>query len=210
MDGFHNFKHFWSSASDHTSFYMDELPAIYFADDKLLLKDTSKNPRKEVDISKLKKLTKIICNFVLTFNLSKYEDILHNGYSKKYIDLPNTKEIKGYSLKQVNKILRVDGAGSNTQYIWKSDNGNQIDITEQDSRFLSKDIAKKIQSFHSYNAYTKYQISKENNNIVIEYADLGFLRLYELRGTIPKDKALELMNNQGDVINNITLINALN
>ena len=210
MDEYHEFHHSRSEASDHTSFYMGEIPAIYFADEKVKTKDNTVNPLEELDIEKLKELTRIICDYIINFDIDDYNNLLKNSYTKEYTDLPNNGNIEDYTLIQVNKILREDGAGSNKQYIWKNSEGNQVVITEMDSRFFSEDLTEELQSFNSYNDYTKYKIFKENNITIVKYVDLVAFRLYELKGNIIKDEALELLNNQSVFNSNVTLINALN
>ncbi len=197
MDEFHDFHHFWSSASDHTSFYMGEIPAIYFADNKALLKDTSENPLNELDIDKLKNLTKIICDFLIKFNMSDYEKVLQNGFLKNYTNLPETEEVNGFSLIQANKVLNKNGASSDIEYILKNDNGKQVVITERDYRFLDNTIITDIQTFNVYNDHVKYKVSEKNNKIYIQYTDtwLGY-KYYILEGNITKDEALELLINQ--------------
>ncbi len=209
MGEFHDFKNEWSEASDHKSFYMGEIPAIYFADDKVKTKDNTNVPLEELDIEKLKELTKIICDFIINFDVDHYYNVINNSYTKKYTDLPNTGKINDYSLIQVNKILKEDGAGSIKQYIWKKDNGNQVIITEMDSRFLKEDLVDEIQSFHTYNDYITYKIIEENSRTTIKYVDSVSFRFYELKGNISQNEALKLLENQSDVISNVTFINAL-
>jgi hypothetical protein len=209
MDEFHDFKNEWSEASDHKSFYMGEIPAIYFADDKVKTKDNTNVPLEELDIEKLKELTKIICNFIINFDVDHYYQLIKNSYTKEYTDLPNTGKIEGYLLIQVNKILREDGAGSMKQYIWKKDDGNQVIITEMDSRFLKEDLVEEMQSFQSYNDYITYKVIEEDSMTIVKCVDSVSFRFYELKGSISKNEALELLENQSDVISNVTFINAL-
>lgn len=56
MDKYYIFAHARSETSDHTSFYMGEIPVFYFADEKVSVKDTTNNPLEEIDIEKLKEL----------------------------------------------------------------------------------------------------------------------------------------------------------
>ena len=136
MDNYHKFNHGRSEASDHTSFYMGEIPAIYFADNIVSVKDTTDNPLEEVDVKKLKELTQIICNFVLSFDTGLYDDLKKSSYTKEYTDLPDTEEVMDYSMIQANKVLNDNGASSKIQYILKNDKDNYLKITEEDNRFL--------------------------------------------------------------------------
>jgi hypothetical protein len=210
MDEYHTFEHFRSEASDHFSFYMGGIPAIYLADDKFSTKDNTNNPLEEVDIAKLKALTQIVCDFIIDFNIDNYYNLLENSYTKEYTDLPNIGKINNYSLIQVNKILREDGAGSDKQYILKNEDGNQVIITEKDSRFLGEDLAAEIQTFNSYNDYTTYKVFEDINMISVKFADLVALRLYELKGNVTQDEALVLLESIGVFTSNVELINALN
>ncbi|BCN31105.1 M20/M25/M40 family metallo-hydrolase [Anaeromicropila herbilytica] len=197
MDEYHKFQHSRSEASDHTSFYMGGIPAIYFADENAKIKDDTNNPLEELDIEKLKELTRIIYNFIITFNIDDYYNLIKSSYTQKYTNLPKEETINNYSLIQVNKILREDGAGSFNQYIWKSKKGNLVEITEKDNRFLVENLEKEIQTFHSYNQYTKYKVYEKNNRIIVKY--VVALKFYELKGTISKDEALKLLNKQENV-----------
>jgi hypothetical protein len=210
MDEHHTFEHFRSEASDHFSFYMGDIPAIYLADDKLSTKDNTDNPLEELDIEKLKSLTQIICDFIIDFNIDNYYNLLGSSYTKEYTDLPNTGKINNYSLIQVNKILRENGAGSDKQYIWKNEDGNQVVITEKDSRFLREDLAAEIQAFNPINDYTKYKIFEESNAIIVKYANFVSFSLYELEGNVSKDEALELLENIGVFTSDIYLMDSLN
>jgi hypothetical protein len=136
--------------------------------------------------------------------------LIKTSCTKEYTDLPNIGEIKDYSLIQVNKILREDGAGSDKQYILKNEDGNQVIITEKDSRFLREDLAAEIQTFNSYNYYTTYKVFEDINMISVKFADLVALRLYELKGNVTQDEALVLLESIGVFTSNVELINALN
>lgn len=209
MDEFHEFSHARSEASDHFSFYMGGIPAIYFADENVKTKDNTNNPLEELDVEKLKELTRIICDFILNFNLEDYQNLIKNSYTKEYTDMPNIGRLLNYSLIQVNKILRKDGNGSDKQYIFKNDDGNQVVITEKDGRFLGDDFEEEVQAFNSYNDYTKYNVFKENKMLIVKYADLANLSFYELKGNITKDVALELLEEIGVFTSNVNLINSL-
>ncbi|MDD3172473.1 MAG: M20/M25/M40 family metallo-hydrolase [Herbinix sp.] len=209
MDEFHEFSHARSEASDHFSFYMGGIPAIYFADENVKTKDSTDNPLEELDVEKLKELTRIICDFILNFNLVDYQNLIKNSYTREYTDMPNIGKIQNYSLIQVNKILRDNGSGSDIQYILKNEDGNQVVITEKDSRFLRADLAAEIQTFNTINDYTKYKVLEENYMISVKYADLVSFSLYELIGNVSQDEALELLENIGVFTSNVALINAL-
>lgn len=198
MDEYHNFPHQKSEASDHTSFAMGEIPAIYFADETVITKDSSNNPSDELDLKRLKELIIIICNFILNFNLDDYNNLLESSYIKEYTNLPDTEEILGYSLVQVNKLLRENGAGSDIQYILKNDKGNQVKITEKDIRFLGENLKEELHSYNSYNEHVKYKILQKNDKIVINYKDDWLVFYYHiLEGNISEDNALNLLNSQG-------------
>jgi hypothetical protein len=207
MDEFHEFRHSWSLASDHTSFFMGEIPAIYFADDKTILKDITENPLEEIDIDRLKELTKLICDFIINFNPSEYEEILQDGFIKTYTDLPKTKEIAGFSLVQINKVLEENAAGSDTQYILENADGNKAVITEMDSRFLEEKLAKEIQEFDSYNDHVKYKISQDKDRITVQYTDSWIGYNYDvLEGNLTKEEALEILNSQSEFTNGGALL----
>ena len=195
MDKYHKFPHSRSEVSDHTSFYMGEIPAIYFADEKVSTKDIADNPLDAVDIEILKEQTKIICNFILNFDSDDYDNLLKDSYTKEYTDLPKTDEVLGYSLVQANKVLKDNGAGSDIQYILKNDEGNQVIITEKDNRFLKEN---EIQNFDIYNEHVKYKVSEEDDNTIVQFKDewIGF-NYDVLEGNISTENALELLNNQG-------------
>lgn len=200
-----------SELSDHTSFYMGNLPAIYFADKDVVTKDSSVDPLDELDIEKLKKLTNIISNFIIDFDLDEYNSLLKNSYCKEYTDLPSTNEILGYSLIQVNKVLRDNGAGSNTQYILQNKDGNQVKITEKDIRFLDDNITKELQNFDVYNEHVKYKLSEQEGQTFVQYRDDWLVLYYnELEGQISEEDALELLNNQNKFTNDDTLKSELN
>lgn len=209
MDEYHTFGHSRSEASDHLSFYMGGIPVIYFADDIVSVKDSTDNPFEELDVVKLKDLAQIICDFIIDFNTDHYYNLIKNPYTKEYTELPDNGKIIAYSLIQINKILKEDGTGSYKEYIWKNDEGNQVVITEKDIRFLKEDLKEEIQAFNAYNDYIKYKSFEANNGIIVKYADSVSFRLYELKGNISKDDALELLDNHSVYISNVDLIKAL-
>jgi hypothetical protein len=195
MDKYHKFAHTRSEASDHTSFYMGEIPAIYLADKKVITKDTTVNPLDEIDIEKLKELTKIICDFILNFNLNNYDNAMKNSYTKEYTDLPDTEMIMGYTLIQANKILKESGSGSKIQYLLKNDKDNQLKITEEDNRFLDDELINQIENFDVYKEHIRYNfLEDEEENIIIQYKDEWTSYNYGvLEGKITVDEALQLI-----------------
>ncbi len=211
MDECYNFSHSNSEASDHMSFYMGQIPAIYFADEKVETKDRSSDPMIELDIDKLKELSKVICNFIIDFDLDTYYNMIINSYIKEYTDLPFTEDVLGYSLVQVNKILRKDGAGSDTQYILSNSDGEQVVITKKDNRFLTEELEAEIQSFDTYNEHVSYKVIENNDNILIKYQDNWLFIYYDiLEGTLTKKEAFKLLNNQDKFTNYGTLVLDLN
>lgn len=189
----HEFSNSGHNASDHVSFYMGGIPAVYFADEIVKVKDSSDNPLEVIEISKLKELTQIICNFVLNFKIDKYNDLLENSYTKKYIDIPSKGKLLGYSLVQISKALRKDGAGSDIHYIFENNQRNTITIIEKDSRFLNAQIIKEIQGFKDYNRNIKYEISEDGENAIIKGTDIYNFRYYELKGKISEEEGLKLL-----------------
>jgi hypothetical protein len=188
---------------------MGEIPAIYFADEKVNVHDVSNNPMDEIDLGKLKELTKIICDFILDFNLDNYNNKLTESYTKEYTNFPVTEKVLGYSLVQVNKILKDNRAVSDNQYILKNDKGNQVVITEKDSRFLNDQMTEEIQTFDIYSDHIKFKILEEDNKTILKYIDYIFLKYFELEGTISEEKALELLNNDKFIsIVNLTNMNS--
>ncbi len=211
MDDFHRFSHSNNVMSDHTSFYMGEIPAIYIADKDVLTTDNTNNPLDELDIEKLKKLVKILCEFLINFNMNDYNNLIKSSFVKEYTDLPETEEVSGYTLIQVNKVLKGNGAGSNKEFILKNSEGNQVIITEEDSRFLDDTLKSDIQNFNKLNDHAKYKaIYEAGNRIIIQYRDEWLGPIYNtLEGNISKDEALELLNNQDKFTKNGTLVNEL-
>ena len=210
VDKYHKFAHARSEASDHTSFYMGEIPAIYLADKKVITKDTTDNPLDEIDIEKLKELTKIICNFILNFNLNDYDNLMKNLYTKEYADL-STEEVMGYSMIQANKVLNNNGANSKIQYILKNDKGNQIKITEEDYRFLDDELINQIENFDVYKEHIRYKVLEDKEeNIIIQYKDEWKTYNYGvLEGSITVDEALQLIEERSGFNQNGTLIHNL-
>ena len=195
MDKYHPFAHGRSEASDHTSFYMGEIPAIYFADKIVSVKDTTDNPLEEIEIEKLKTLTQIICNFILNFDLEIYDDLIKNSYTEEYTDLPNTEEVMGYSLIQANKVLKDNGASSKIQYILINDKDNQLKITEEDNRFLEDELINQIENFDVYKEHIRYKVLEDaEKNIIIQYKDEYTSYNYGvIEGNITVDEALQLI-----------------
>lgn len=211
MDDYHKFPHSKNEMSDHTSFYMGEIPVIYIADKDVLTTDNTNNPLHEIDIEKLKELVKILCEFLINFNMNDYNSLIKSSFVKEYTGLPKTGEVSGYTLIQVNKILKSNGAGSNKEYVLKNDEGKQVIITEEDSRFLDDTLQNNIKNFDKLNDHTKYKVTYEvSNRIIIQYIDEWLGPIYNiLEGNISKDEALELLNNQGKFTKNGTLVDVL-
>ena len=208
MDEYHEFYQLYSGASDHLSFFMGGIPAICFADENVNVHDVSDDPMNEINLNKLKELTNIICEFILGFNLDNYNNRLKVSYTKEYTNLPDTEKVLGYSLVQVNKILKDNQAFSDNQYILKNDKGNQVVITEKDSRFLNDQMREEIQTFDIYNDHIKFKILEEDNKTIIKYIDYIFLKYFELEGKILEERALELLNNDKFIsIVNLTNMN---
>jgi hypothetical protein len=207
MDKYHKIAHARSEASDHTSFYMGEIPVIYFADKKVSVNDTTDNPLEEIDIEKLKELTQIICNFILNFNLNDYDNFIKNSYTKEYTDLPDTEKVIGYSLVQANKVLNDNGARSKIQYILKNDKDNQLKITEEDNRFLDDELINQIENFDVYKEHIRYKVLEdEEKNIIIQYKDESTSYNYGvLEGDINVDEALQLIEERSGFTQNGTL-----
>ena len=55
----------------------------------------------------LKDLTQALSNWVLSFVLNDYNDLLKYSYTKEYIDLPDIKKLGGYLLLQAIKRYTV-------------------------------------------------------------------------------------------------------
>lgn len=207
LDNYHKFAHGRSEASDHTSFYMGEIPAIYLADKKVSVKDTTDNPLEEIDIEKLKELTQIICNFILNFNLSDYDNFIKNSYTKEYTDLPDPEEVIDYSLVKANKVLNDNGASSKIQYILKNDKDNQLKITEEDNRFLEDKLINQIENFDVYKEHIRYKVlENEEKNTIIQYKDEYTSYNYGvIEGNITVDEALQLIEERSGFTKNGTL-----
>lgn len=199
MDGYYQFQHGRGEASDHTSFYMGGIPVIYFADNIThQLEDTLANPLDGVDIEKLKELTKILCNFIINFNLDEYDNIIKNPYTKEYEELPDTEDVMGFSLVQINKILKDNGSGSKIQYILKKDKDNQLKISEEDNRFLDEELTRQIENFDVYEEHIRYKVIEEKeNNTIIQYKDESTSFNYGiLEGNITVVEALQLIEDR--------------
>jgi hypothetical protein len=209
MDGYYQFYHGRGEASDHTSFYMGGIPVIYFADNVTYQhEDTLANPLDGVNIDKLIELTKILCNFIINFNLDEYDNILISSYTKEYTDLPETEKVMGYSLIKVNKILKESGSGSKIQYLLKNDKDNQLKITEEDNRFLDEELIDQIKNFDIYKENIKYKIIEdEEKNTIIQYKDESTIFNYGvLEGDITVDEALQLIEERSGFTKNGTLL----
>lgn len=206
IDRSYNFEHGFGSASDHRSFHMGGIPVIYFGDDINNRKEDS-SPMDSIDINKLKKLAKILCEFIANLDIKEYDELLKNEYSDNYFINSNQKDILGYSLTEAREILKVDGSGSKQQYKLNNTNGTNVVITEEDIRFLDTTRIYEIENYLLYEEQVKYYVKQDNSNgIVVYYQDLYISNNYgELVGKIDLNTALELIKNRTDLINEETI-----
>lgn len=211
MDKLHQFVKNNTLYSDHFSFYMRGIPAICLMDNEYNVNDSSNIPLEEVDITKLKELTQIICEFIVNFNVNEFKDLLNSSHTKQYFEIPKSDSVIGYSVVQIDKILREDGAGSYIRYILENKEGNQVSITAQDTKFFDNTYFKKVNSYENYNEHVKYKVTQKNNMNKVEYQDDWLPTTYNvLEGEISVEDALDLLNNQNTFTNYGTIIHDLN
>lgn len=193
MDKFHSFKYGQSGSSDHMSFFYGGIPTISFTDSPYTVKDDENNKMKNIDIEKINDFSNILVNYLCEFNYSEYKRYSEIEYKIDYSQKVKELSFLDYTLQELSQKTIKKGSRSKTVYHFKNNNGNTINFTKDNIRFISSKERDKLKNGKEYHGLS-YYVNKTTEGIELHYCELLNNNYYGiLSGNIDEQDALKLI-----------------